>query len=264
MTDLLRAVLLGLVQGLTEFLPVSSSGHLTLILHLSRWDKEKILPLVICLHLATTAAAAVYLGREIAAAARGFLPGGGEAGREARRTVWLLAAATAVTALIGFTLKDFFESLFTSTVSVAAGLAITGLALWIAAPASGAKRPADLPLGGALLVGLAQGVAIAPGISRSGATIAAGLLLGLSRPAAFVFSFLLSIPANLGAAVLEAGALGRLAAGDIIPAMIGMAAAFLSGWGALVLLSRWVREGRLRVFSAYCWFLAAALAALGV
>jgi undecaprenyl-diphosphatase len=260
-SEIARSILLGLVQGVTEFLPVSSSGHLTVILALTGWEESLILPLAVALHLSTTLVVLVYFRREFTAMVRGLLTPRSGQGAVGRRLVLLVMAGTLPTAVIGLSFKDFFERLFSSPAFVAVGWAVTGFILLAAERASRRPNPVALSAGRAFLVGVAQGVAIAPGVSRSGATIGASLLLGIRREEAFAFSFLLSVPSTFGAVLLEARDLGRLAGGDIIPLAIGMAISFAAGWWALAFLSRRVREGRLLIFSLYCWIAAALLAA---
>lgn len=258
MFGLFRSLFVGMIQGLTEFLPVSSSGHLVLLLNLTEWNREKILSLIIFLHIATTLAVLVYFRREIKEIIRGYTGNPGDKPAEGRRLLLFIVMGTIPTVIIALSMKDFFENLFSSPRSVAVGLAITGLALFISERMSSrSSRTAPLSSFKAFIIGMAQGIAIAPGVSRSGATISAGLFTGIDRNEAFTFSFLLSVPANVGALLLEVKHLGLFSFGDILLTAAGMAAAFISGYAALALLSRWVREGKLFVFSVYCWALAA-------
>jgi undecaprenyl-diphosphatase len=191
----LKIVLLAALQGLTEFFPVSSSGHLLIL--------QKILgfttmPLVydVFLHLGTLLAVFVYFNRDLRPLALRFYE------KKNFRLLLLVAVASLPTALIGFLLKDFFESLFSRTSYLGFCFLFTALALL----ASRFLRLRRVPeFAAAFLIGVAQGLAIAPGVSRSGMTIAAGLVLGLGFDFSFRFSFLLSIPAILGATLLEAG-----------------------------------------------------------
>ncbi len=262
-----EALALAVVQGLTEFLPVSSSGHLVLAQTFFGINPENAFVYDIVLHLGTALAALVFFRREIKAVLRGLLPPYREAPaelREARRLLVLLVAATLPTAVIGLSFKDFFESLFASPAAVVGALAVTGLFLIASSRLPAAVGPLDsAPWWKAALVGVAQGVAIVPGISRSGSTIVAGLAVGLRREDAVRFSFLLALPAICGAALLELrhpppggpGVPPALAAG-------GFAAAAATGYLAILLVLRWTRAGRLWQFGIYCWVVAGLAAAV--
>jgi len=264
----LESLVLAVVQGLTEFLPVSSSGHLVLTQALFGNFPADSLAFDLVLHLGTALAAALFYRREVGAVLRGLLPpyaGAAPATVEARRLLLLLVVATVPTGVIGLVFKDGIEGLFSSPGAVAGNLAVTGLVL-LAMPA---LRPGDTPLGRAAwwkaaLVGVAQGIAVAPGISRSGSTIAAGLALGLRREDAVRFSFLLSLPAIAGASLLELRHGLGPGPGTPEPARyaLGFAAAAATGYLAILLVLRWTRAGRLWIFGAYCLAVAGAAAAL--
>ncbi|MFH1091703.1 MAG: undecaprenyl-diphosphate phosphatase, partial [Pseudomonadota bacterium] len=180
------------------------------------------------------------------------------------RMLVLIVTGSIPTALIGFFFKDLFESLFASITAVGLALLFTGLFLFL----TRFKPPAGRDIlkfrtSDALLVGLAQGLAITPGVSRSGFTMSVGLFLGLDREISARYSFLLSIPAILGALALElrhveSGALGLAEMGT------GLAAAFLSGWLTLIFLLRLVKRGRLHYFSYYCWLIGLAALTLSL
>ncbi|MDR2391296.1 MAG: undecaprenyl-diphosphate phosphatase [Planctomycetota bacterium] len=251
------AALLGLIQGLTEFLPVSSSGHLALIEHLGL-GHEAPPAFDAFLHFATLGVVLAYFRRSILWYWHN--------GREA---IWFAVAGTVPAALIGLACKEFFEALRQSPAMICLGLLVTASAL---ATAEMRKNPTlplrDLGWSGAVVVGLFQALALAPGISRSGLTIAGGMLCGTDRAEAFRFSFMLSIPAVLGAAglhgleMLRHGAPADSFAGGtgIGPLLLGMAAAAAAGGFALALLERLVVGGRLVWFAGYCCL--AALAGL--
>jgi undecaprenyl-diphosphatase len=261
----LKAVLLGLVQGLTEFLPVSSSGHLVLGQHLFGLTEPELLFDVV-VHLGTLIAVlTVYYG-DVARLTAEFvrlprtLAGGWRAAwadRPMFRLLILVLAGSVPTGLIGVLFKDAFEVLFGSTLAVGFALMATGTILLL----TRRLRPTGRPLTGmtgkdALVVGLVQGLAITPGVSRSGITISTGLLLGLDRELAARFSFLLFVPAILGALVLE---LADASAGSFGPPALvaGFLAALISGLAALRLLLRVVRRGALHYFAYYCYLLGA-------
>jgi undecaprenyl-diphosphatase len=189
----LKIVLLALVQGLTEFFPVSSSGHLLVFQKLLNFTT---LPLVfdIFFHLGTLLAVVVYFFKDLKPLALRFYE------KENYRLLLLLAAASLPTAVIGFVFKDFFEKLFQKPDSLGFCFLFTAIVL-LASKFLHVKKIAIFPA--AVVIGIAQGLAIIPGVSRSGMTIAVALILGLGFDFSFRFSFLLSIPAVLGAALLE-------------------------------------------------------------
>ncbi len=255
-----QALILGLVQGLSEFLPVSSSGHLVLIQRL--WGlREPALLFDITLHLGTLVAVAIFVRREIkglvlAAIKAPWLSLGalGQAWRQEVffRLLVLIVVASIPTAVIGYAFKDVFTALFASPRAVGWALVATGLVLAATRlKRPGPKGPGELGWLGAAAIGAAQGLAIIPGLSRSGATIAAGLFVGLERQSAARFSFLLSLPAIVGALALELTEARTMNVG-LAPALIGFLAAAGSGYLALVALMRIVLQGRFHFFAPYC------------
>lgn len=244
--NVIQAFFLGLVQGLTEFLPISSSGHLVLGEHLLNIQSGDI-TFEVAVHIGTLLAVLVYFRQDLCAVVVDFFRGG-----KMRRAGWMLLLATVPTGLIGFGFKDLFESLFAAPRFAAAGLLVTSLILFLAEKIKRGDRPLSKVRSlDALLVGLLQGFAIIPGISRSGSTIAAGLWVGMSRDAAARFSFLLSIPAILGAAVLQAGDFQRVDPGQYLPMAVGIIASAISGYLAIGILMRVLRQGKLYGFSIY-------------
>ncbi|MEW5945283.1 MAG: undecaprenyl-diphosphate phosphatase [bacterium] len=260
------SLFLGIVQGVTEFLPVSSSAHLVLAQHFLG-VREHALLLDVMLHVGTLLATVWYFRADILLIAARFF--GKTAGTdadwlaspaEARKYVLFIILATIPAAAVGVTLKDFIETLFTSPAAAGCNLFITGVLLLATLLARrDGKQTALLPVWAIFAVGIAQAAAIAPGISRSGATISAALLVGARRDDAARFSFLLSIPAILGAAALQTG---DLRSSDLAPHLAsiaaGTAAAFLSGLVALHVVFTAVRRSTLAVFTPYCWAVAAA------
>lgn len=259
----LKAVILGIVQGLTEFLPISSSGHLVLGHHLFGMKDPELLFDVI-LHLGTLAAVFIVFRNEIKdlffelfRAPRYFRS------MESLKEAWsenpvfrmlaLIVIGSIPTGLLGVIFKDFFESLFSSTLGVGVSLLFTGLVLMLTSRVKqDGKSIKDVKTVDALVIGLAQGLAITPGVSRSGFTISAGLFMGLERELAARYSFLLSIPAILGALILQ---LKSSTSGifDIVSLGAGFLAALFSGLLALYFLIRLVKKGKLHYFSYYCW-----------
>lgn len=258
--DTLSAVGLGLLQGLTEFLPVSSSGHLVIGQHLLGWQEPNLL-FDVSLHVGTFLAVAVVFRHDIVLLVRGGLEwlrhplAGNLHGRdESRRLFELVLFGTIPTVIIGFAFKDLFESLFASVRAVGFSLLITGTLLWLTRHTASFREwgPFDIRFRHAVLVGIAQGLAIAPGISRSGTTIAVALLLGFQREWAGRFSFLLFVPAVMGAVTLELVKLHDIPA-HLGPILWGTATAAVTGYVALRFLLAVVRHGRFHVFAPYCW-----------
>lgn len=243
-----QAVLLGAVQGVTEFFPVSSSGHLVICQALFGL-REPSLAFDIFLHAGTLVAVAVFFARDIA---RLFTTD--------RRTLLLLAVASVPACVVGLLFKDHIEALFASPRTVGFMLVATGV--WLAAASAYGffktrkgrdGAPKELGVAPSLAVGLAQAVAVIPGISRSGATIATGILSGLGNERAFRFAFLLSLPAVGGACVLKARKIGAALAGpESAVFLAGGITAMLVGLASIGLLRRMVRENRLSIFGIYC------------
>lgn len=230
-----QAAALGALQGATEFLPVSSSGHLVVAQHALGFRQPEVLFDVV-LHGGTLAALLAYYGRDLL--------------RLSRRWWADLAVATVVTAAIALPAKNLIEGLFARPDWVGAAFLATGALLFATRRADGAR--ADLGPGAAALVGVAQAVAVAPGISRSGATLAAALLLGVRREAAARFAFLLAIPAIAGALVIEGKHAPRGSAGAATFA-VGAVAAALVGYAGLRAAVSVVAGGRVHRFAYYLW-----------
>lgn len=268
----LEAVVLGVTQGFTEFLPVSSSGHLVLVPEFLGMPKPTV-AFDVLLHLSTLVAVAGYFARDwycmvVAFVAPGRLPGR-TAATWRRLGIWL-AVGTVPAAFAGVLLRSFFESLFSSTLAVGIFLIVTACLLTLADFAAGrAERRRrtldDMGLLDAVLIGCYQALAIAPGLSRSGATISGGVFLGLDRPAAARFSFLLSVPVILGAGLVSARDLGAgIQGGDAVAYAIGGAAALVSGLVAIHVLLRYLRTHRLWPFAVYTLVLGALVVMLSL
>jgi len=242
-------LVLGLVQGLTEFLPVSSSGHLVVA--------EAVLGLrtpgvvvEVALHVATVAAVVVaYAGR-----LRELLVGLARGAGGAWRFVGLLALASLPAGIVGVLFRDFFEAAFDSVALVGVNFLITGTVLWVAGRHRSGTRP-EPGAAGAFGIGVAQAIAILPGISRSGTTVAAGIWAGVDPVRAAEFSFLMSLPAIAGAALLQipdvvtAGA----AVAPAGPLLLSATAAMVSGVVAIRLLVRLLARRAFHRFAPYCW-----------
>ncbi|RJR45453.1 MAG: undecaprenyl-diphosphate phosphatase [Desulfobacteraceae bacterium] len=261
--NFLESVFLGLLQGLTEFLPVSSSGHLVLMQNILGM-KEPALLFDTALHAGTLLAVVIYFRTDLmlmvkegvqfslALFRREDTWANLDRNHYAGLVLWTVVG-TIPTAFIGVLFKDQLERLFASVPVVSWMLLVTGTFLFVTRwiPERYSRR-IDIGLLTALAVGIAQGIAIVPGISRSGATIVCGLLLGLAREQAARYSFLLSIPAILGAVVLQLDAEGMEKVGGAAVAT-GFIAAAVVGLLALKLLVNLVRKGHLDYFAPYCW-----------
>jgi len=258
---IVQAIILGIVQGLTEFLPVSSSAHLVFITDILGLQQNVAFDTL--LHLGTLVAVVGYFWKDLVIIISSFFSslldifrGRFKEGLEEtpfKKLSWLLLVGTIPAGLMGILLKNEFEALFNSILYVGIFLIITGLLLWGAERVKpGDKDVKDISFKNALVIGVAQGIAIAPGISRSGATIAAGLFSGLNRELAARFSFLLSIPAILGAALVQAKDITSFDASTIV-LIAGFVSAAIFGYLAIKLLLKIIKERSLMIFAYYCW-----------
>jgi len=277
--SIFEAVVLGLVQGITEFLPVSSSGHLVVLEHLWKLPVESRLPLTTMLHGATVLAVICYFAPLLARLVRGLWARDPARRGSSWRMVGFILLASIPAGAIGLVFGDVIDRAFSTPLLVGLMLLVTGGVLfgtrfarvryWGQSPAKEKGEMAKCGLGifhfplawgspreagwiRALLVGVAQAIAITPGISRSGATIASGLYLGMERKQAFEFSFLLAIPAIAGAFLLEVRKVD-LAVLNPAAFAVGMAVAFVAGLAALFVLGRAVAGRKLYLFAFYCW-----------
>jgi len=258
-----QTIILGIIQGLTEFLPISSSGHLVIFQHLIELRNPGLL-LDISLHVGTLLAVLIFFRGEITAmitesigfARRVFREkkpiGEIQQAPHAALTFWILVG-TIPTALLGAIFNLFFQKMFASTFLVGFMLMVTGAILGASRliPDYSTKRR-GVDFISAIAVGLAQGAAIIPGISRSGATIVCGLFCGLNRDMAGRFSFLLAIPAIIGASVLKLDMV-EMAEIGFIPLLAGILVSFSVGLIALKITMGMLRKGKLYYFSPYCF-----------
>lgn len=254
----LEALVLGAVQGLTEFIPISSSGHLVLVPAALGWD-EPGLAFDVMLHAASLVALLIYFSGDLLDLARGFFSGD----KSSRRMVWLLGIGTVPAALAGLLLGDFFEDQFADAEAAAIQLMITAVILVAAEQVLRfhEKRTArtgamlrtmdDLRSPDAVAIGLAQAISILPGISRSGSTIATGLALSMERDAAARFAFLLAIPALIGAMIVEIPELAQSSLG-LGAGLAGFASSFAASYVSIWGLIRYLRTQTLYPFAIYC------------
>ncbi|MFA0750075.1 MAG: hypothetical protein SLRJCFUN_000478 [Candidatus Fervidibacter sp.] len=253
-------VLLAVVQGLTEFLPVSSSGHLAVVEHWLRLPERERLPVTVMLHFGTWVALLVYFRSDLLLMLRGI----GRGDERGRRLLWGVVIANVATVVVALPLKHFVEHALNAPSFVALFWVVTALLLFTSEawsthreranrlPAS-ASAFADepLPYWCAIVVGLAQGLAAFPGLSRSGTTIAAGLFCGLKREEAGRFAFLVGIPAILGANLLEAKDIAVLPTGSL-GIVLGILIAFVVGYLSIGWALTAVRRAKLHWFGVYC------------
>jgi len=257
--DILVAVFLGLFQGLTEFLPVSSSGHLVLAEYVVGL-KDNPMFFNVMLHVATLVAVVAFYWRDVLALSGRKVVGA----HTSPATIIPLIIGSIPTACIGLAMHKYGGRFMHSVGVVGACLIATGMMLWSSRQVATQYGDKAVTPRQAFLIGIVQGIAVLPGISRSGSTIVAGMWLGLERQTAARFSFLLSLPAIGGAALLEwdgdAFALDRSA----LPFVIGMLVALVSGFFALSWLVQLLRHGGFWRFALYCWAMGALALAVAV
>jgi undecaprenyl-diphosphatase len=265
MDTVFQALVMGIVQGLTEFLPVSSSGHLVIVPFLFGWNDAFLTSLAfsVMLHMGTLVALLVYFRADWAR----LIPAGFAAVRDRsfrsdpdRRLAGLLVAATIPAALAGLLFNDLIENQFRQVGLVAITLVIGGVILFVADRVGRRSRAiADITFPVAVGIGAAQAIALIPGISRSGISISAGRLAGLDREAAARFAFLMATPITAGAGLFEVRKLLTGEAGvqvEVVPLLVGTVAALLSGLAAIHFMLRYLRTRSLDVFVLYRFVLA--------
>ena len=250
----ISSLILGLVQGLTEFLPVSSSGHLVLVSNLLHYDSPGLV-LETVVHLATTLVVIIYFRRRLWEIISGI-----QKDWAVRRLLLMLALGFGATAVVGLLISPWIKAAFDSPGLSGAMLLVTSVVLlsirFLRPPAAGKLMAGNslwqVSWKVALIVGLAQGIAILPGISRSGITIVVALWAGQSRTSAAEYSFLLAIPTLLAASVFSFLREPQISGGDALDITAAAAVAFASGFIAVHWLMRWLERGRLWWFSGYC------------
>lgn len=271
---LIQALFSGIIQGLTEFLPVSSSGHLVLLQHLFGL-KEQALFFDISLHMGTLAAVVFFFRKEVGSIITAVLRGLAllVRGKTAMAQLYadmdirmavLIVAGCVPTAIIGLVFNNLAERIFSSLFLVGIMLILTGGFLWstrwIKKTGDGIER---FSIKNAVWIGIIQGLAILPGISRSGSTITAALFLGINRETAARYSFLLSIPAIVGAEILSLMNLPPEMTVSLKATLTGTATACIVGYVSLKMLVYIVGRGRLYIFSPYCWLVGAIILIAG-
>jgi len=273
-----KAILMGFIQGLTEFLPVSSSGHLALVKQIFKMDTGSGILFDVLLHVATLLVICIVYFKDVARLVIEligiirdvfrniviFFKGMGGAQKSDyipimtssyRRFASMIIISTIPTGILGLLLNDIVDAASANMIVTGVCLIGTGTILFIADFIEGRnKKPKDANLGDAFCVGAAQGIATLPGLSRSGTTIAACLLCGFDRRFAVKYSFIMSIPAVLGALILELTKLGSesITAGDVGCYFVGMIVAAVVGFGALIAVMKLVMSKYFKYFGFYC------------
>jgi len=250
--NLIEIIILAIIQSITEWLPISSSGHLVILQQL--WDLNVPVFFDVTLHIGTLIAVIVFFQRDVANILKAFtrLDFKTEEGKLAA----LIIIGSIPTAVIGFLFKDQFESFFSNLLAVGVAFILTGCILY----ASKLSRDRNKPINyfDALLIGTAQGIALIPGVSRSGITISTGLLRSVKKEKAFQYSFLLYIPAVIGAAIGTSVTEWKSLAAteiDIFSIIFGLVITAIMGYIFLKLLFKIVVKEKFHIFAYYCWTL---------
>jgi undecaprenyl-diphosphatase len=271
MDTIIQAIVIGVVQGLTEFLPISSSAHLILLPRVLGWDDALIISpaFTVILHLGSVAALLVYFWSDLwryAFAGLAVLRERRMGADPDRRLAVLLATSVIPAALIGLLLEDFVDTFFREELLIICALLVVGAIILFFAERLGRRERQmhELRIADALAIGIAQALALFPGISRSGITISAGLLLGLERPAAARFAFLMGTPIIAGAGLWKLRQLLDGTVGDIDMAVLlaGLIASALASFAAIALLIAFLRRFSTDIFVVYRIGFAAAVAAI--
>lgn len=255
--DVFQAAILGVVQGVTEYIPVSSSAHLVLVPRIFGWEihgKEAFV-FDILVQLGTLVGILVYFYRDVLDITVSFLSAPFDTKNEATKTGWFIILATIPAAVIGLLFKNEIAAFFDSPDAALIFLMVTG-GLLVLAEWMGIKTKNDVGVQDALSMGLIQTLALFPGISRSGATISTGMLMGLNRAAAAKFSFLMSIPVMLGAALVALRDMfesTEFLSANTLPIVIGFITSAISGYLVIKWLLNYLKNHSLYVFAGYCW-----------
>jgi len=247
MVSVVETVIFGIIQGLTEWLPVSSSGHLAIAKEFFDWQPPVIF--YVLLHVGTLIVIVAFFRKDISEILGALVRRDFES-EEGKLGVFVFVGSIP-TAVIGYVFHDLFASFFDHLLVVGAALLATGVLLFVSERRKGNKTLGYLD---SFLMGIAQGIAIIPGISRSGATISTGLLRSVNKEMAFEFSFLLSIPAILGAAVAELHNLNLLIGSiDVDAIIVGVSASMVVGYLSLKALQKVIMNQKFYLFAFYCW-----------
>jgi undecaprenyl-diphosphatase len=251
MVSYLEVFILAVVQGITEWLPISSSGHLVITQKALGLD----LPLIysVMLHVGTLIVVLTVFRKDIMETLVALAKG--DFKTDEGKLALFIAAGSIPIAIFGFAFYDFLKSLFSNLPAVGIALLITGVVLVVSEKRTGNNK---LDTKNTFLIGLAQAFTIIPGISRSGITVATGLLQKVDKAAAFSYSFLLAVPAILGATIFEAKDLATSNV-DLIPLLLGLIVSMIVGYISLKFLQKIVMKEKLHLFAYYCWTVGAAI-----
>lgn len=265
--DVLQAVIVGIVQGLTEFLPVSSSAHLIFVQELLGINQPGI-AFDVLLHLGTLVAVVGYFFKDIVEMIKAFVSSiidlfrgsfrEGFRNDPYKKLAWMVIVGTIPAGVVGMLFDTQIEAAFQSITISAFFLLVTGTLLYVSQRLNVGNR--DIKNSGlkdSIIVGIGQAFAILPGLSRSGTTISSGLLIGLDKEFAAKFSFLLAIPAILGAALTQFDGIGAGFDANFLPYILGFLASVISGYLAISILLKLIRERSLDIFAFYCWIVGA-------
>lgn len=269
--DIFLAIFLGIIQGLSEFLPISSSAHLIFFQEFLGISQAN-LAFDTLLHLGTLLAVFTFFYKDILEMIKAFLlsiidifAGNFLKGIERnpyKKLVWLVLIASIPTGIIGFLFKNDFEAMFGGVTLPAFFLLITGILLFLSQRINiGNRSIKNMGILDTLIIGIVQGLAIIPGISRSGSTISTGLFLGLNKEFAAKFSFLLSIPAIIGATLVQIKDISLGLDSNLMVYIMGFLAAAITGYIAISVLIDFIKNRSLDVFAYYCWFIATVILA---
>lgn len=263
--DILQAIVLGFVQGLGEFLPISSSGHLILT-HWLFGNEKNLLGFDLALHWGTLLAVLVYFRRDILLIIKGFWHSLFPSTREVKENIyqklsWLIIIASIPAAILGILLEDYAETVFRNPLLVAVNLAVFGAVIWAVDYFGKKEKNLDkITWLDALAVGFSQALAIVPGVSRSGSTMAAGLLRGFKREDVAKFSFLMSIPIIFGAGLVKIGDFGTGV--SMVELMVGFISSAVFGFLSIKYLLRYLAKHDFKIFVWYRFLLAAVIFAV--
>ena len=250
--NIFNSIILGIVQGVTEFLPISSSGHLVIFQHFMYIEEG--LTLNVFLHFGTLVAVTIVFWKDIL----GMIT----LKKDYRKLTYFVIIGSIPAGIIGILFEDIFEEIFSTVTVVGVALIITGFLLWFSDRIdTKEKELKEMNLRDTMVVGFAQAFAIIPGISRSGSTIVAGLFKGLNRKLAAKFSFLLSIPVIGGATLLKVRDLVTVGMGNtsLIEIGVGTLSAAIAGYFSIKLLLNLINKEKLSVFAYYCWLIGFAI-----
>ena len=241
--NLLQSIILGITQGITEWLPISSSGHLAILQNLFKLEQD--ISFDVFLHFATLLVLFIFFWKDIVKVLKAFFRFDFKS--EYGKLAIFIIIGSVVTAIIGFSFKELFTSFFSNLIVIGIALLVTGTLLFFSEKRLSSK---ELNYSDSFLIGLMQGIAIIPGISRSCSTISVGLLKGVDKLKVFRFSFLLAIPAIIGANLFEFKNLVFN-----VNVLVGFIFAFIFGYISLIFLKRIVLTNKFHYFAWYCWVL---------